>query len=111
MFAGELLIIGIGCQMIFTSPNREGQTFLKPVDFGLFLLALTVSKDSLSVGLSLGVFATKTVVVLFLFGFLSMVLAWAGLLLGKKTHHLLGTYSEMLGGSILCGFGLYILFG
>ncbi|HLR81347.1 MAG TPA: manganese efflux pump MntP family protein [Bacillota bacterium] len=111
MFAGGLLIIGIGSQMIFTSFNREGQTFLKPVGFGLFLLALTVSMDSFSVGLSLGLFATQTVVVLFLFGFMSMVLAWAGLLLGKKTHHLLGTYSEMLGGSILCGFGLYILFG
>src|SRR5699024_2667014 len=92
MFAGVLLSFGFRSQVICTSFHPEGQTFLHPVGFGLFLLALTVSIASLSVGLSLGLFAAQTVLVLFLCGFMSMVLAWAGLLLVKKTHHLLCTY-------------------
>ncbi|ENH97982.1 hypothetical protein J416_02696 [Gracilibacillus halophilus YIM-C55.5] len=40
-----------------------------------------------------------------------MCLTWLALLIGRRTHHLLGVYSEVIGGSILFGFGLYILFG
>ncbi|HEX6594799.1 MAG TPA: manganese efflux pump [Bacillota bacterium] len=109
--AGGLLIIGIGAQMMFSSFNRQAKKWIDPIGIGLFLLALTVSMDSFSVGLSLGLFNAQTVIVLMLFGFMSMSLTWFGLLLGKKTYNLLGVYSEMLGGSILCGFGLFIMFG
>ncbi|WP_370694193.1 manganese efflux pump [Oceanobacter sp. 2_MG-2023] len=32
------------------------------------------------------------------------------MLLGRKVQSYLGVYSELLGGSILCCFGLYMLF-
>jgi len=39
----------------------------------------------------------------------AMILTWSGLLIGRKIQGLLGLYSEILGGSILCAFGLKLL--
>ena len=66
---------------------------------------------SFTVGLSLCISGVKTALTLFLFGFVSMILTWIGMLLGRKVRGFLGSYSEILGGSILCGFGLNIIFG
>ncbi|MFC4402855.1 manganese efflux pump MntP family protein [Gracilibacillus xinjiangensis] len=105
-----LLLCAIGIQMILnTILNKENQ-LLAPVGFGLFVFAFTVSLDSFSVGLSLGLSGLATVLAISLFGIFSAVLTWTALLIGRKTHHLLGTYSEILGGCILFGFGLNILF-
>ncbi|MFC4558087.1 manganese efflux pump MntP family protein [Virgibacillus kekensis] len=108
---GGLLLVGIGAQMIFSAFNHGTKKLVQPVGAGLFFFALSVSLDSFSVGLSLGLSEVKTVIALLLFGAASMVLTWAGMILGRKVHGLLGAYSEILGGSILCAFGLKILFG
>ncbi|ALX49880.1 manganese efflux pump MntP family protein [Lentibacillus amyloliquefaciens] len=109
--AGGLLLVGIGAQMVFSSFNHESQRLAQPVGIGLVFFALSVSLDSFSVGLSLGLSEVQTVIALLLFGTASMALTWTGMILGRKMRGLLGVYSEMLGGSILCGFGLHILFG
>ncbi|GAA0436275.1 manganese efflux pump MntP family protein [Lentibacillus halophilus] len=111
VLAGGLLLFGIGAQMVFSAFNHETPQLAQPVGIGLLFFALSVSLDSFSVGLSLGLSNVRTVVTLLAFGTTSMVLTWIGLILGRKVHGLLGVYSEILGGSILCGFGLYILFG
>lgn len=108
---GGLLLVGIGAQMIFSAFNHESHQLVQPVGIGLFFFALSVSLDSFSVGLSLGLSEVKIMIALLLFGGASTVMTWTGMLLGKKVHGLLGVYSEILGGSILCGFGLHILFG
>ncbi|SFE09560.1 Putative Mn2+ efflux pump MntP [Lentibacillus persicus] len=109
--SGGLLLFGIGAQMIFSSFNHVSKRLAQPIGIGLIFFALSVSLDSFSVGLSLGLSEVKTVIALLLFGTASMVLTWTGMVLGKKMHGLFGVYSEILGGSILCGFGLHILFG
>ncbi|MET1123546.1 manganese efflux pump, partial [Priestia megaterium] len=68
------------------------------------------SIDSFSVGLSLGIYGAQTIITILLFGFVSMLLAWMGLLIGRHAKDMLGTYGEIVGGIILVGFGLYILF-
>ncbi|TMN22008.1 manganese efflux pump [Lentibacillus cibarius] len=108
---GGLLLFGIGAQMFFSAFNYESPKLVQPAGMGLLFFALSVSLDSFSVGLSLGMSEVRTVVTLLSFATASMVLTWAGMILGRKVHGLLGVYSEMLGGSILCGFGLYVLFG
>lgn len=110
IFIGSLLLIAIGAQMFFSSFNHEAKKIIQPTGFGLILFAISVSLDSFSVGLSLGMSGVKTFIALLLFGGTSMVLTWAGMIAGKKVHGLLGVYSEMLGGSILCVFGLLLLF-
>ncbi len=109
--AGGLLLVGIGAQMVFSAFNHGTKKIVQPVGIGLLFFAISVSLDSFSVGLSLGMSEVKTMIALMLFGVVSTVLTWAGMMLGKKVHGLLGVYSEILGGSILCGFGLNILFG
>ncbi len=109
--AGGLLMVGIGAQMFFSAFNHEVKKIIEPAGIGLLLLAFTVSIDSFSLGLSLGISGVKIVLTLFIFGVMSTLLTWAGMLLGRKVRGVAGVYSELLGGSILCGFGLQILFG
>jgi manganese efflux pump family protein len=108
--AGGLLLFGIGAHMLFSAFNHEVRKVGQIAGFGLILFALSVSIDSFSVGLGLGLSDVKTVLTLILFGTASMILTWAGMLLGRKVRGFIGAYSEILGGSILCGMGLYILF-
>ncbi|WP_026907727.1 manganese efflux pump MntP family protein [Paucisalibacillus globulus] len=108
--AGGLLLFGIGAHMLFSAFNHESARVEQTVGLGLIILALSVSIDSFSVGFSLGLSGVKTALTLILFGASSMVLTWAGMILGRKVHGFLGAYSGILGGSILCGFGLYIMF-
>ncbi|WP_042143890.1 manganese efflux pump MntP family protein [Paucisalibacillus sp. EB02] len=108
--AGGLLLFGIGAHMLFSAFNHESEKMIQTAGLGLLILALSVSIDSFSVGLSFGLSGVKTALTLILFGASSMVLTWAGMIIGRKVQGFLGAYSEILGGSILCGFGIYIIF-
>lgn len=109
LLGGGLLIL-LGVQMIFASFNKEEEPLITPVGFGLIVFALSVSLDSFSVGLSLGIYGAKTFLTVMTFGLVSMVLTWIGLLVGKRVQTWLGRYSEALGGSILFAFGLKLIF-
>lgn len=108
---GGALLVVIGVHMLLSAFNHEVKSSFKPTGIALLTLAFVVSIDSFSVGLGLGLSGTKILIALLLFGTASMLLTWLGMLLGRKVHGFLGAYSEILGGSILCGFGLNILFG
>lgn len=107
-YGGGLLLIFIGLQMFLSSFKEESNRF-SPVGFGLLMFALSVSMDSFSLGLTLGIFGARTLTALLLFGLFSTVLTWAGLLSGKRLKGLLGSYSEALGGLILFFFGIKLL--
>jgi putative Mn2+ efflux pump MntP len=109
IIGGSLLIL-LGIQMIWASLKAGDEKVITPVGFGLIIFALSVSLDSFSVGLSLGIFGAKTALVLFFFGIAATILTWTGLLLGRKVQSWLGHYSEALGGAILLGFGIKLLF-
>ncbi len=83
-YLGGALLLVLGIQMIAASFNKSGEQIISPHGFGLFIFAVGVSLDSFSVGLSLGLYGTKPLLTIFLFGLFSMVLTWAGLLLGKR---------------------------
>jgi putative Mn2+ efflux pump MntP len=108
-YAGGVLLIVLGIQMMTSSFRHEEENFIKPVGFGLFVFALSVSLDSFSVGLSLGIFGARTAVTIAIFGFVSMVLTWVGLILGRRVQGWMGKYSETLGGSILLAFGIKLI--
>lgn len=108
-FIGGGLLILLGIQMIWSSLGSQEKALVTPVGFGLLLFALSVSLDSFSVGLTLGIYGAQTVLVLLCFGIGATILTWAGLLIGRKVQGLLGSYSEALGGSILLAFGLKLL--
>ncbi len=106
---GGVLLIILGIQMIVSSLRSNDEPFITPRGFGVWLFALSVSLDSFSVGLSLGIFGAKVVMTIFLFGVISMGLTWLGLLIGRKTQKWFGSYGEALGGCILLSFGLKLL--
>ncbi|ABS24032.1 manganese efflux pump MntP [Bacillus cytotoxicus] len=108
--AGAILLIGLGFYIVYSSLLENEDTRAAPAGISLLIFAFSVSIDSFSVGLSLGIYGAQMIWTILLFGFISMILAWAGLLLGRHAKHMLGTYGEVFGGIILVGFGLYLLF-
>lgn len=110
--AGGILLVLLGSQMIIEFFKKENQQIqpVQPMGIGFIIFALSISLDSFSVGLSLGIYGAKMLATIVLFGLASMVLAWAGLLLARKTQKLFGRYSEAFGGIILFVIGLKLLF-
>lgn len=108
ILGGGLLLL-LGMQMIWSSFKDDERKLMAPVGFGLLLFSISVSLDSFSVGLSLGIYGAKTALVLICFGVCACVLTWLGLLLGRKVQGWIGTYSEALGGGILMAFGIKLL--
>jgi manganese efflux pump family protein len=108
-YIGGGLLLVLGVQMIWSSFKKEDSSVITPVGFGLMVFAFSVSLDSFSVGLTLGIYQAKTVLVLMCFGIAATILTWCGLLVGRKVQNFIGPYSEALGGSILLAFGLKLL--
>ncbi|KAB7707475.1 hypothetical protein F9802_06920 [Bacillus aerolatus] len=109
-FIGGMLLIIAGGQMIIAFFQQKEEERSIPSGWKLFLFSLTVSLDSFSVGLTLGIYGVRAFLAMLLFGSIAAGLTWGGLLLGKKANNWLGTYSEAFGGCILLTFGLKLLF-
>lgn len=109
-YIGGTLLILLGIQMIISSFSDHENMLIKPVGIGLFLFGFSVSIDSLAVGLTLGIFGAKMIVVLICFGSVTAILTWLGLLLGRRVQGFLGNYSVALGGCLMLTFGLKLLF-
>lgn len=108
--AGGLLVL-LGGHMVVNA-FRDGVT--KVVNhhtwIGMTLFALSVSIDSFSVGVSLGMFRSDLLLTVLMFGFFGGLLSMVGLLLGRKVSPNLGDYGEALGGAVLLAFGLVFIF-
>ncbi|MBY0123249.1 manganese efflux pump [Bacillus sp. S/N-304-OC-R1] len=110
-YVGGGLLVILGLQMIWSGFQKEKSSMITPVGMGLMLFGFTVSLDSFSASLTLGIYGAKTLLVLTCFGITATILTWLGLLIGRKVQGWLGSYSEALGGSILLAFGLKLLLG
>lgn len=110
MLAGGGLLIILGGHMLYTSydsVNREMIDYRSI--WSVVLVALSVSIDSLSVGVSLGLFATDLLLTVSMFGLFGGVMSILGLLLGRNATKWVGKYGEALGGIILIAFGIRFL--
>src|SRR5690625_3656658 len=107
---GGFILVFLGSYMVFSALQTKSYILGNPKGIKLLSVAFIVSIDSLPVGISLGLSGVKTFVIIFFFGLTTMILSWIGLLIGKKAHSLLGTYSEIVGGVILFTFGINIIF-
>jgi len=107
---GGFILVFVGSYMFFSALKTESDVLAQLNGIKILSLSLIVSIDSFPVGLSLGISGTQKIFVIFLFGAVSMILSWIGMLIGRKAHKLLSKYSEMLGGAILFVVGLYFIF-
>lgn len=107
---GALLCI-LGINMIWSGlKNDREQASLNVSSVGAtIVLALSVSVDTLSAGLSFGLFSANVLLAVILLGSGGAVMAGLGLLLGRYANKWLGDYGELIGGAILCGFGVKFL--
>ncbi|UJF33289.1 manganese efflux pump MntP [Paenibacillus hexagrammi] len=108
--AGGCLLILLGAHMVYSSLRGEDvSSFDHSTLWGLTLFALSVSIDSLSVGVSLGMFASDIVLTVLIFGAFGGLMSIAGLLLGRRVGNWVGEYGEAFGGLILLAFGIKFL--
>lgn len=108
--AGGLLVL-LGLHMIYNSFRGGGETAAKPTALlGMLLFSLSVSMDSFSVGISLGMVVSDMVLIALSFGAAGGIMSVLGLTLGRQVSSKLSEYGEMLGGIILLVFGLMFIF-
>ncbi|WP_310550786.1 manganese efflux pump MntP [Paenibacillus glufosinatiresistens] len=111
--AGGLLVL-LGGHMVVNSFRPGDEEGARAIDhrklWGMLLISLSVSIDSFSVGVSLGMFVSNVSLTVLAFGAAGGLMAIAGLLLGRRASRKLGSFGEALGGAILLGFGLLFIF-
>lgn len=109
--AGGILLVLLGIHMVYSSIKGEQVHSINHKSFlGMLLFALSVSIDSFSVGVSLGMFAGDRALTVILFGTVGGMMSIVGLMLGRKAGHWVGEYGEAVGGVILLAFGARFLF-
>lgn len=105
---GGLLVL-LGMHMVYSAFFGKGTSIslaqLRSF-WGLLLFAVTVSIDSFSVGISLGLFASELLLTVAMFGLFGGFMSVAGLLLGRTVGAWMGEYGEAFGGVILLAFGI-----
>ena len=108
--AGGCLLILLGSHMVYSSiRGGETESFDHRTIWGLTIFALSVSIDSFSVGVSLGMFATDILLTVLIFGAFGGLMSIAGLLVGRRVSGWVGEYGEAFGGLILLAFGIKFL--
>jgi putative Mn2+ efflux pump MntP len=107
--AGALLLL-LGGHMVYSSLRGEA---VDSIDhrtvWGMLVFSFSVSIDSFSVGVSLGMFSAHILLTVLMFGFFGGLMSVFGLMLGRRVSRSLGGYGEALGGVILFAFGLLFL--
>ncbi|GGF95831.1 manganese efflux pump MntP [Paenibacillus aceti] len=108
--SGGLLLL-LGGHMIYSSLRSEANHIINYRSWpGIFLFSLSVSVDSFSVGVSLGMFHSDLLLTVLAFGLFGGLMSLFGLVLGRGVSRNLGDYGEAVGGSILFAFGLMFIF-
>ncbi|RXZ83413.1 manganese efflux pump [Paenibacillaceae bacterium] len=109
LVAGLLLLL-LGAHMIYNSfRGGASSSFDYRTAWGMLIFAFSVSIDSFSVGVSLGMFAADLLLTICMFGLFGGVMSAVGLILGRRVSQNLGDYGEACGGVILLAFGVLFL--
>jgi putative Mn2+ efflux pump MntP len=104
---GGGMLCFLGLNMLFQVMRREKQQQDLAIRSwsGILLFSLSVSLDSLSAGLSMGLFSADLPLAVILFGCAGSLMAGFGLMLGRVVGSWAGSYGEALGGMILLLLG------
>jgi len=108
------LLAGLGGKMIYEALKGEGreEAGRDPTrGVSLVVLSVATSVDALAVGLSLGVLRVGIWYPAVVIGIVACSLTAAGLHLGRRIGETAGRRMEVVGGAILVGIGVKILFG
>lgn len=95
----SIILIYIGIDLIISN-FKEEETF-SISKTGFFMFGLSVSIDSLTVGIGLSTITNSYILSSIIFSFCSCFFTYLGLILGNIIGKNLGTYSKIVGGIIL----------
>lgn len=113
LVAGGLLLL-LGAHMIYNSFRSGDGDSSSAMDhrtlWGMLLISLSVSVDSFSVGVSLGMFVNHVLITVLAFGACGGFMSVCGLMLGRRVSRVTGDFGEAIGGAILFAFGLLFIF-
>ena len=106
-----VLLVSVGIHMIYTSVRGETYRSSDPSrGWTMVLLSVAVSVDALVVGISLGVLGIFVWYPAILIGVVTGVFSLIGLRVGQILGRKFGKPVEIIGGLVLIGIGLRILF-
>ena len=95
----SIILIYIGIDLIISNFKEEETLSLTLT--GLFMFGLSVSLDSLTVGIGLKAITNSFFLSSIIFSLCSLTFTYLGLLLGNIIGNRVGTYSKIIGGIIL----------
>ncbi|MDD4238677.1 MAG: manganese efflux pump MntP family protein [Desulfotomaculaceae bacterium] len=111
--AGSLLLVYLGIKMIWTTWRHRLEQAPARINFsvgGLLLLGASVSMDALSVGFTLGAHQVNLLLTAGLIGVVAGLMTFAGLFFGRFLVGWVGEKAQLLGGLVLVGIGIKMIF-
>lgn len=106
------LLALIGGKMLYESFQDEEEE--ESTDFRnlyvLLTLAIATSIDALAVGVSFSVINTPIFLSVITIGIITFIISFLGVFIGDKFGHLFEKQAEIIGGLVLIGIGIKILF-
>lgn len=107
-----VLLAIVGGRMVTSYFDKSPETINSDPSRGWTLITLSIatSIDALAVGLSFSVLEVPIWLPCLLIGLITLILSIAATQIGKVAGHILGKKVEALGGLILIGIGVRILF-
>ena len=106
------LLTLLGGRMSFAAAKSDGTAFAQgqTPHLGLLTAAFATSIDAAAAGLTFSILEVSVPVACFTIGAATAILCTAGYLLGSRVSQRAGKLAEVLGGFVLIGLGVKILF-
>lgn len=106
-----IILTLIGLHMLYESSKPGCPKYGDPSTWPtLFMLSLATSIDAFAVGISLAFLKVSILPPIIIIGVITFCITLFGLIIGHKLGYLLGRKMEVVGGLMLIGIGIRILF-
>ena len=102
----SLILIYIGIDLIISNSKKEDSLELSKTGFLIF--GLSVSIDSLTIGIGMKAITDSYLLSSIVFSLSSLIFTYTGLTLGNIIGNKIGTYSKLIGGIILVCIAIVI---
>lgn len=100
----SLILIYIGVDLIISNSKKEDRMEITKIGFLIF--GLSVSLDSLTVGIGLKAITSSYLLSSIVFSLSSLIFTYLGLMLGNIIGNKIGSYSKLTGGIILISIAI-----
>lgn len=103
----SIILIYIGIDLIISNSKKEDRLEMNKTGFLLF--GLSVSIDSLTVGIGLKAITTNIILSPIIFSLTSLIFTYLGITLGNIIGNKIGSYSKIIGGIILIIIAIFLI--